>query len=443
MSPIHVDDREAMSNPPLQAGTAPATVQETGFSILYSEENVMRRMVVLSLDAMFDRDLACYAEDSFLSRWLREAAVCTQVKTVFPALTYPAHTTLITGCDPAQHGIGQNQPFQPDKEAVMRAWYWDAKDVRRDSLLGAVKREGGRCASILWPVTGKHPAVRWGFPEVLALPGENQVLKMLSYGTPGWVLKMELKHGRERKSIHEPDLSDYAVTLAEDLIRHQQPELTLVHLVDLDEMRHHHGVDSSEARQAMARNEARVERVWRAMQETPGMEDALLVLVSDHGQADVSKTVCLGDALKEAGLAGTARVQSNGMSAYLFGEQPGAGKAEAFLREQGERLGVSHVYSRAELDTLGCIEGPAFAVEAAQDVVFSDGLPQAKREKATHGFGPGHPAENCLLAVRGRGIRPCRLNSMPMRDVAPTLAGIMGISLPQARGMDRSGMMLL
>ena len=79
MSPIQVDDREAMSNPPLQAGTAPATVQETGFSILYSEENAMRRMVVLSLDAMFDRDLACYAEDSFLSRWLREAAVCTQV----------------------------------------------------------------------------------------------------------------------------------------------------------------------------------------------------------------------------------------------------------------------------------------------------------------------------------------------------------------------------
>ena len=59
MSPIHVDDREAMSNPPLQAGTAPATVQETGFSILFPEENVMRRMVVLSLDAMFDKDLAC------------------------------------------------------------------------------------------------------------------------------------------------------------------------------------------------------------------------------------------------------------------------------------------------------------------------------------------------------------------------------------------------
>ena len=93
----------------------------------------------------------------------------------------------------------------------------------------------------------------------------------------------------------------------------------LVHLVDLDEMRHHHGVDSPEARQAMARNEARVERVWRAMQETPGMEDALLVLVSDHGQADVNRTVCLADVLREAELDGFVQVQSGGMSAYLFG----------------------------------------------------------------------------------------------------------------------------
>ena len=47
-------------------------------------------------------------------RMIREGAVCRRVKTVFPALTYPAHATLITGCDPDQTLIGQNQPFQPD-----------------------------------------------------------------------------------------------------------------------------------------------------------------------------------------------------------------------------------------------------------------------------------------------------------------------------------------
>lgn len=404
----------------------------------------MRKMVIVSLDAMYQDDLKQLHQGDFLHGWMQEAAVCTQVKTVFPALTYPAHTTLVTGCDPAKHGIGQNQPFQPGKSAEMRAWYWDAAAVRAESLFDAVKKQGGRCASILWPVTGKHPSIRWNFPEVLALPGENQVLKMLRYGTPWWILQMELKHGKQRVSTREPHLSDYAVVLAEDVIRRHQPELTTVHLVDLDDMRHHHGLNSAQAMDAMKRNQQRVERIWQVMQETPGMEDALLVVLSDHGQADVSRTVHLEETLAQAGLKGCVQVQSNGMSAYLFpcGQgNDGAARAEAWLREHGEQHGVKHVYSRDELDQLGCIPEAAFAVEAAEQVVFSDGLPQAKREKATHGFGPGHPAENCLLMIRGKGVRPQQLPAMPMRDVAPTLCGLMGVALPCAQGVDHSSEM--
>lgn len=393
----------------------------------------MKKMVIVSLDAMFDQDWAGYG-GSFLGNWLHHAAVCTQVKTIFPALTYPAHTTLVTGCLPAEHGVGHNQPFQPGQEPAMRRWYWDERRVSRETLFQAVKRQGGRCASLLWPVTGKSKAIRWNFPEVVALPGENQVLKMLEYGNAPWIAAMELIHGRKRPSIHEPHLSDYAITLACDVIRRHQPELTAVHLVDVDEMRHRYGVNSAEARQGMERMEQRVQRMWETMQRTKGMEDALLVLVSDHGQADVHRTVELMKELAAAGI--NVQVQSNGMSAYVFTEE--ADKAQTWLLANGKKIGVSHVYTRQELNALGCIPEPTLAVEAANGVVFADGLPQAKREKATHGFGPGHPAENCLLAVRGKGVKPCTLPPMPMQDVAPTLAGLMGISLPQAVGTNHS-----
>ncbi len=402
----------------------------------------MRKVVLVSLDAMFEED---WGDEGEIKEFLGHASGCRRVKTVFPALTYPAHTTLITGCTPAEHGIGQNQPFQPGKAAEMRAWYWERAQVRRETLFDAVRHAGGRCASILWPVTGKHPAIRWNFPEVLALPGENQVLKMLRYGTAPWILHMELKHGRERESIHEPHLSDYAVTLARDVIRAHQPELTAIHLVDVDETRHHTGVHSPETTAAKARMGRRVAALWQTIRETPGMADALMVLVSDHGQADVSRTVCLTDYLAAHGLPDAARVQSNGMSAYLF---PGAAgdagtkHAEALLREAGAEAGVQHVYSREELNALGCVPEVAFAVEAAPEVVFSDGLPQAKREKATHGFGPGHPAENCLFAVRGRGVREgVWLPEMAMRDVAPTIAALMGVPLPEATGEDQHALL--
>lgn len=395
----------------------------------------MRKMVLVSLDAMYKADMLKLKECMPEEEWLTGSAVSLEVKTVFPALTYPAHTTLVTGCEPARHGIGQNQPFQPEKQPEMRAWYWEEKQVKRETLFQAVKREGGRCASMLWPVTGKSRAIRWNFPEVLALPGENQVLKMLAYGTPGWILHMELKHGRERKSIHEPYLSDYAVTLAEDVIRAHQPELTALHLVDVDEMRHRHGVNSTEAWEGIKRNVKRVSTLWQVMQSTPGMEDALLVVVSDHGQANVDKPVNLCELMEKAGLR--VQVQSNGMSAYIFTED--TVRVKAWLGKHMKDAGASHVYDRAELDALGCIPGPSLAVEAAPGVVFADGLPQAKREKATHGFGPGREEENCLLLVKERHISGKGMpQTMPMRDVAPTLAGLMGITLRDAEGKDHS-----
>ena len=406
------------------------------------------KVVLISLDALFDQDLPLMRQQPFFGEFLAHASGCTHVRTVYPALTYPAHTTLVTGVDPRQHGIGHNQPHHPELEASMRPWYWDRAQVKVPNLFDAVKEAGGSCASVLWPVTGKTKSIRWNFPEVLALPGENQTWKMLRYGTPLWLLQMELRHRSERVSLREPYLSDYATILLKDVIASHAPDLSAVHLVDLDDMRHHHGVFNRETRKAIQRLDHRAAEIWETMQHTPGMEGAALCLVSDHGQADVRETVSLGEALTRLGLGSLFTVQSNGFGAYLFFRQKEEeaahlGELTDFLRQHMEELRASAVYSAEDLAAMGAVEGVSLAVEAAPGVVYDDGLPQAKREKATHGFGPGHPAENCLFALRGKGIREgVWIPDMPMRDVAPTLVGILGVKMPQARGVDHSARFL-
>src|SRR5690242_9753839 len=48
---------------------------------------------------------------------LRKLAVrgtaAESVRGIFPSVTYPSHTTLITGCRPARHGIMANTLFDP------------------------------------------------------------------------------------------------------------------------------------------------------------------------------------------------------------------------------------------------------------------------------------------------------------------------------------------
>ena len=406
----------------------------------------MRKVVLVSLDAFFVADTERLDPAGFLAGMLREGTFCRRVETVFPALTYPIHVTMITGCEPDKTGVGQNQPPQPGVPKARRVWYWERKHIRVPTLFDAVKEAGGRSCSILWPVACRNPAVRWCFPEVHPLEGENTALKALRYGSPLYILHGEKRFGSLRKGIAEPYLSDYAAALAADTIRRRRPDFTALHLIDLDEARHHHGTFSPEADAAVARNSRRLEDLYRAMQETPGMKDALLIAVSDHGQEDITRTVNLTRLLKERRLDKQLYAQSNGMSAYFFPGEAWSGSldpASALPRERWEEMGISRLYTRKELDELHAVAGPLFAAEAAPGVVFSDALDEEKREAATHGFGPGREADLCLFAVYGRGVkRGAEIPSMQMRDVGPTIAGLMGLDLPGADGTDRSSEIL-
>ena len=405
----------------------------------------MRKVLLVSLDAFFKPDIDRLPPDGAILHILQEGTWCREVETIFPALTYPIHVTMVTGCEPEDTGVGQNQPFQPDTPKEKRRWYWERKYIRVPTLFEAVKEAGGRSCSILWPVNCKNPAVTWCFPEVHPLPGENAALKALRFGTPGFILTGEKRFGHLRKGIGEPWLSNYAAALAGDAIRRKRPDLTALHLIDLDDTRHHFGTFSREADESIRRLDRRVGDLIRVLKDTPGMEDALMILVSDHGQADIRKTINLRESIEKLMPGFPLRPQSNGMSAYFFPQEdvPDPDSLIPLLNEHREALGISHIYSREELKQLHAVSGPLLAAEAAEGIVFSDSLDPEKREKATHGFGPGHPGDLCFFAVYGKGVRQgIELPSFPMRDIGPTIAGLMGLKLPAAKGTDRSGEIL-
>ena len=176
-------------------------------------------LILISLDASSYPDADRLFSLPALRALKEKGTLCTHVQTVYPTITYPIHASLLTGCFPDRHGIRHNQPLQADIDPKMRKWYWDIRDIKCKTLHQAACEVGADVASILWPVTGKNPYTRRNFPEVLPLPGESAVKKMLTYATPVWLLKTELLHGKKRKSILQPDLDDYAAVLMQDLVQ--------------------------------------------------------------------------------------------------------------------------------------------------------------------------------------------------------------------------------
>ncbi len=74
------------------------------------------KLVVISLDSMGFRDLDEWIDQAPHLKAIRDQGTWVQhFRGIFPTLTYPSHTSIITGQYPAVHGIVNNTKIQPQR----------------------------------------------------------------------------------------------------------------------------------------------------------------------------------------------------------------------------------------------------------------------------------------------------------------------------------------
>jgi predicted AlkP superfamily pyrophosphatase or phosphodiesterase len=400
------------------------------------------RLILISLDAVFSRDADFLLSLPALGALSDQGVFCARVKTVYPTLTYPIHASLITGCFPDKHGIGHNEPYAPHLSPGKRPWYWEEKDIQVETLFTQAARAGREVATILWPTTGRSSHIRYNLPEVLALPGENQMIKVLRYGSAGWLIKNELRYGKIRRGISQPGLDDYSTQVALSLIeRHAHlPDVLALHLTDCDTARHHHGAFSPAAQEALERLDKRVGRILGALKKRDAIKDSVIAVVTDHGHADIKGCVELNAWFKQNDLP--AHAQTLGLGAYVHirrGEYPLVLSA---LQNSIEELRLTHVYTREELRQMHAPEGVLIAVEPEEGFVIAEDECEPGH-RATHGFGLHHEGADCLLWLSGPMFyQGARLDHCQLVDIAPTLAKAIHLHLPQAQGKSLDALFL-
>ena len=86
----------------------------------------------------------------FLRRLALQGTHAEGVIGVWPTVTYPSHTTLVTGVSPAEHGIFANLEFDPEHHFA-ESWFWYAAQIRVPTLWQVAHQAGLVTASIGWP----------------------------------------------------------------------------------------------------------------------------------------------------------------------------------------------------------------------------------------------------------------------------------------------------
>jgi hypothetical protein len=393
-----------------------------------------------------------------LRRMLAEGAHASAVTGVLPTVTYPSHTTLVTGVAPARHGIVYNRTFDPLLQN-REGWYWYAEDIRAETLWDAARKAGLKTSNVDWPVTVgariDHNIVQYWRTDVPDAPDDAKLARALS--TPGLLAEAERALG--------PYPSGYSYTIDADarraefsawLLETRRPRLHFAYFSGLDEEQHASGPASQRSLEILERLDALVSRV-RAAAEKAGGGRATVAVVSDHGMSRSTRELRLNEALRAEGLIlldGAGRVSSwraaawgGGGCAAIMLKDPGdtaVWRAVAALLERLQVLPdspIQRLLDRAQSRDAGGFPEAAFVVGLKPDVrlsgrfegpILGPGLP-----KGDHGFLPQNAEMDASFLVVGPGVPAGRdLGRIDMRDVAPTLAGLLGVPLPGAEGRD-------
>ena len=387
-----------------------------------------------------------------LRRFLKEGAFATGVEGVIPTVTYPSHTTLITGVSPARHGILANTTFDPLRKNSA-GWYWYTEDIRVPTLWDAAARAKLVTASIQWPVS-VGARVDWNIPEFWRANTADDAKLLRAVSTPGLLSELEAELGDYGRGL-EIEADEQRTRFAVRLLEKKRPNLLTVHLVALDHIEHETGPMSPESFAVLERQDAAIGTL-RDAAERLAPHRAVIAIASDHGFARTETQVNLYTAFAAAGLIttdGNGRISdwtampwTAGGSAAVVLKDPSDAAALTRVREVLDQIagdpdnGVDRVLDAAALRARGGFPTASFLVglRAGWQMgpsTLSGAVRSKSPVKGSHGHLPDLPDLRAAFFLVGPGVPAgLSLGIVDMRDIAPTLAGRLGISLPSAEG---------
>src|SRR5215470_4119419 len=235
-----------------------------------------------------------------LRRFLKDGAFADGVTGVIPTVTYPSHTTLITGVWPARHGILGNTTFDPLGKN-QGGWYWYAEDIKVPTLWDVAHAAHLRTANVHWPVT-VAARIDENLPQYWRAGSaeDRKLLRVLA--TPGLLDRLEHELGPYADGTDESIEGDEnRARFAARLLEEKRADLTTIYLTALDHEEHRSGPFSPESMATLERIDSALGLILEAARRTYRGQ-ALVCVVSDHGFVRAEKALHLGVAFEKAGL---------------------------------------------------------------------------------------------------------------------------------------------
>lgn len=420
------------------------------------EKQITEHVILISVDG-FRPDF--YLEEKWpapnLKKMVKEGVSAKGVRGIFPSVTYPSHTTLITGAYPKEHGIYYNSPFEDKGQTGL--WYWENNLIKTKTLWTAVKEANKTSASFLWPVS-VGADVNYNIPEYWYLKGDYGSIKpMRDFETPkGFLAEMEEEVlGKLNKNTFNGDYlnrEDRIGEMAAYTLEKYKPNFISIHLFAVDHFQHEQGRDGEKVYTSIAAVDRAIGKIMEASKRA-GIEDkTTFIITGDHGFVDIHSALNPNIWLVEEGLMEDKKDRGNwkaafhtsGASAFLMVKDKKDKKTIEKVRNKLNNLPdnikkLFRVVNREELDKIGADPNAVLALAPIPGIAMSsrtNGSILSPRRGGTHGFFPDFKEIETGFVAFGAGINKGKtIEKMGLEDVAPVISQLLKLNFTAKDGI--------
>ncbi|MCL1530248.1 ectonucleotide pyrophosphatase/phosphodiesterase [Xanthomonas nasturtii] len=360
-------------------------------------------LLLISIDGlradMLDRgitpNLSQLAREGVRARWMTPS---------YPSLTFPNHYTLVTGLRPDHHGIVHNSMRDPalgsfwlsKPEAVGDARWWGGEPV----WVG-VEKAGQHAATWSWPgseaaIAGVRPT-RWRHYE------EHTGMDARVDEVRGWLAASGAARNR----------------------------LVTLYFEHVDEAGHDHGPQSREYADSVRAVDAAIGRLLDGMQRDGTRGRTNIIVVSDHGMAEVAPGHAISvEAMAPPQIAGAVTDGQVIGFAPMPGQQAAAEASLLGKHAHYECWRKAQLPARWHYGSHPRIPAIVCQMHEGWDALFPDKLAKRAQQgmRGSHGFDPALPSMRAVFLAQGPDLAQGKtLPGFDNVDVYALMTRLLGI----------------
>ncbi len=408
-----------------------------------------KKLVALSIDCLHGYDFERGKRYMpVLSALMRAGTTVEKVKSVYPTITYAAHSSMMTGCLPRKTRVISNELLSPG--AKYPDWHWWARDNHATPLYRLAHEAGYRVGLAHWPVTA-GAQVTINIAEIW--PSTPMGDCGQTYVEAGCNPRREREIFERYKRFHSfryhPPFDMFAHAAARDMLQVDKMDVLFVHSAYLDAAHHAEGNDGDRALEAMAREDAWLGGLLDEVERNGDAGNTLIAVLSDHGSIDYTRVFCPNALLIERGFARPDPRGIDDVRAWAFS---GGGSIMVHVRDAADEPAVLALLQDAARDERYGIDSvkPAeaalgfkpqnttFVIEMCEGWAatgeYGQGALYRCPTHATHGYLP-EKGPQPLAVFAGPGVAVGRrIERAHLCDLAPTMAQWLGVDMPGTDG---------